>query len=131
MDLYTLINSMIEGIITTFVGHYPTDQLDDNGQVVPKVYPYAEINSPNVSPNNSFSDNNNLTIDIWDDKDTDITEIEGLTDSIHAVLNRFQQNDVGMNVSINRDKPYRLKLEDPSQGIQRRQLRYIVTVYKI
>jgi hypothetical protein len=122
---------MIEGIITTFVGHYPTDQLDDNGQVVPKVYPYAEINSPNVSPNNSFSDNNNLTIDIWDDKDTDITEIEGLTDSIHAVLNRFQQNDVGMNVSINRDKPYRLKLEDPSQGIQRRQLRYIVTVYKI
>jgi hypothetical protein len=126
MDLYALINSLIESIITTFVDHYPTDQEESA-----KDYPYAEINSPNISPNNSFSDKNNLTIDIWDDKDTDITEIEGLTDAIHKALNRFQYNDSTIQVSINRDTPYRLKLVDPVLYIQRRQLRYIVTVYKI
>jgi len=124
LEVYALINSKIESIINTFVGHYPTDQ-----EGVAKVYPYAEIKFPNILPNNSFSDNNLLTIDIWDDKDTDITEIEGLTDAIHKSLNRTQHNDAIMNTSINRDKPYRLELLDPIPYIQRRQLRYLVTVY--
>jgi len=124
IEVYTLINSKISGLINTFVGHYPTDQGD-----VAKVYPFAEINFPNILPNNSFSDKNLLTVDIWDDKDTDITEIEGLTDAIHNVLNRLQYNDLNMNVSINRDTPYRIELQDPILYIQRRQLRYIVTIY--
>ena len=124
MEVYTLINSKIEGIIDTFVGHYPTLQDGES-----KVYPYAEINFPNIVPNNSFSDKNLLTIDIWDNKDTDIRDIEGYVDAIHKALNRTQYNDSVMNVSINRDTPYRLVLPDPILYIQRRQLRYLVTVY--
>jgi hypothetical protein len=126
MDVYTLIYNKIASIIDTFVGHYPTLQ---DGEA--KVYPYAEINFPDISPNNSYSDKNQMTIDIWDNKDTDIVEIEGLTDAIHKVLNRLQYNDSTMNVSVNRDTPYRIKLEDPTLYIQRRQLRYLVTIYKI
>lgn len=129
LELYTLINSKTEGIVDTYVGHYPTDQLDDNGKPVPKIYPYAEINFPDILPNNTFSDNNLLEIDIWDNKDTDITEIEALADAIHKVLNRFQYNDSVMNVSINRATPYRVKLPDPIPYIQRRKLRYNVKVY--
>ena len=129
MDVYTLINNLIEGTINTFVGHYPTNQTDENGQEVPKVYPYAEINFPNILPNNTYSDKNLLTIDIWDNKDTDIREIEALSVAIHKIINRTQYNDVDMNVSINRDVPYKLDITDPGPYLQRRQLRYLATVY--
>lgn|GEM_PF-1215675 len=140
LDLYTLIYNQIMPIIVThnygfyspaqvyddatcatYVDHYPEDQK--------KVYPYAEIKFPNSLPNNSFSDNNLLEVDIWDDKATDIREIEGITDAIHKALNRLQYNDAVMNVSINRNTPHRLSLPDPIIHIQRRQLRYIVTAY--
>lgn len=129
LDLFTLINSKIEPICTCFVDHYPEDQMDDAGNVMPKDYPYVEIRFPNILPNNSFSDNNLLEVDIWDDKATDIREIEGITDAVHKALNRLQYNDAVMNVSINRNTPYLLNLPDPIIHIQRRQLRYIVTVY--
>jgi len=124
LELYTLINSKIESFINAFVDHYPTDQ-----EGAAKIYPYAEINFPNSIPNNSFSDNDSLTIDIWDNKDTDIRDIEGLTDMIHKAVNKTQYNDSVMNVSIYRDNPYRLKIPDPEIKIQRRQLRYRVKVY--
>jgi len=120
-DLYTLINSKIENICNTFVGHYPED-----GK---KVYPYTEIKIPNIVPNNSFSDNVLVEIDIWDNKGTDIREIEGLVDAINLALNRLQYNDLVMNASINKNTPYRLSLPDPEPHIQRRQLRYVMKVY--
>ena len=121
LELYTLIYNIINPICTAFAGHYPEEDK--------KAYPYAEIKFPNALPNNTFSDNSLLEIDVWDDKGTDITEIEGITDAIHAALNRLQHNDAAMNVSINRNTPYRLVLPDPVLHIQRRELRYVVTVY--
>ena len=85
---------------------------------------------PTFLPNNSYSDNNQLEINILDDKATDIREIEHITDAIHLVLNRLQYNDSKLQVSINRDTPYRLSLPDPITHIQRRKLRYVVTVYE-
>lgn len=121
LEVYTLLSGIIEPICTCFVGHYPTEKK--------KVYPYVEINFPNAIPNNSFSDNNLLEVNIWDDKDTDIREIEGITDNIHKALNRLQYNDLKMNVSINRNNPHRVELPDPIINIQRRKLRYLVKVY--
>lgn len=121
LELYTLIYNIINPICAAFADHYPETET--------KIFPYAEIKFPNALPNNSFSDNNLLEIDIWDNKGTDITEIEGLADAIHTALNRLQHNDTVMNVSINRNTPYRLVLPDPIIHIQRRQLRYISTVY--
>jgi hypothetical protein len=117
-----LIYNIINPICTAFADHYPEDDK--------KVFPYVEIKFPNALSNNSFSDNSLLEIDIWDDKGTDITEIETITDAIHKALNRLQYNDAVMNVSINRNTPYRLALPDPIIHIQRRELRYVVTVYK-
>lgn len=121
LELYELLSGIIDPICPSFADHYPEDET--------KVYPYAEIKFPNALPNNSFSDNNLLEIDIWDDKGTDIREIEGIADAIHKALNRLQYNDAAMYVSINRNTPYRLSLSDPIIHIQRRQLRYVVTVY--
>jgi hypothetical protein len=121
LELYTLIYNMINPICMAFADHYPEEEV--------KVYPYAEIKFPNTLINNSYSDSCLLEIDIWDDKSTDITEIEGIADAIHKALNHLQYNDSVMNVSINRNTPYRLVLPDPIIHIQRRQLRYVVTVY--
>lgn len=123
IDLYSFINSQIENICNTFVDHYPEDEED-------KEYPFVEIKFPNIVPNNSYSDNNLLEIDIWNDEGTDIREIEALADAINLVLNRLQYNDSEMQISINKNTPYRISLQDPETHIQRRQLRYIVTTYK-
>lgn len=121
LALYELLSGIIEPICPCFVGHYPTKEK--------KVYPYVEIKVPNILPNNSFSDNNLLQVDIWDDKDTDIRDIERITGLIHKELNRYHHiNDV-MQLRINRDRPYRLELIDSEINIQRRQLRYTVKVY--
>ena len=121
LDLYTLIYNIINPICPAFADHYPEEET--------KIYPYVEIKFPNALPNNTFSDNNLLEVDIWDDKGADIREIETITDSIHEALNRLQYNDMAMNVSINRNTPFRLVLPDPIIHIQRRQLRYVMTVY--
>jgi len=121
LDLYKLICGIIEPICTTYAGHYPTE--------ITKTYPYIEVKFPNSIINNSFSDNNLMEIDIWNNKDTNITDIENMTDLIHKALNRLHYNDTKMQVSINRNTPYRLELPDPIIGVQRRQLRYSVKVY--
>lgn len=121
LNLYTLLSGIIEPICPCFVGHYPTTE--------EKVYPYCEIKFPNTLPNNSFSENNLLDVDIWNNKDTDIRDIEGITDAIHLALNRLHYIDDVMQVSINRNTPYRLELADEMIGIQRRELRYTVKVY--
>ena len=125
LEVYTLIASIIEPICPCFVDHYPTDQ---NGETT-KVYPYCEIKFPNILPNNTFSDNNLLQIDIWDDKDTDIREIEGIADAIHKALNFYNVNIDTFQMSITSNTPYKLELPDPQINIQKRQLRYICKVY--
>jgi len=122
LKLYGLLSGIIEPLCPCFVGHYPTTET--------KSYPYCTIKFPNILPNNSFSDTNLLSVNIWDDKDTDIRNIEAITDAIHKALNRFHYIDDAMQASINRNTPYRLELPDEMIGIQRRELRYTVKVYK-
>ncbi len=131
LDLYVLLSSILEPIVPTWVGHYPTLQQDINGLTIPKVYPFAEIKFPNILPNNRYSDNNLLTIDIWNNLDTDITEIEGICDEIHEALNYMHEITPTIAVSITRDRPYKLEIPDPDINIQRRQLRYVVNIYAI
>jgi len=121
INLYTLINSQIENICSCFVDHYPEDE--------DKVYPYVEIKFPNILPHNSYWENVLMEIEVWDNKGTDIREIEGLVDLIDSKLKNLRYNDSFFNVSIQRNTPYRLSLPDPEIHIQRRQLRYIATVY--
>ena len=92
LKVYKLIASIIEPICPCFVSHYPTEQ--------EKVYPYAEIKCPNVLPNNSFSDNNLLQIDIWDNKDTDTREIEGIADAINKALYPYHLNNIDIDIAI-------------------------------
>ena len=124
LELYSLLSEIIEPICTSFVLHYPTEQ---NGET--KVYPYCEIKFPNILPNNTFSDNSLLEIDIFNNKDTDIRDIEAISDLIHKKLNFFNVNTPTFQVSINRNTPYKIELPDPEINIQRRQLRYICKVY--
>lgn len=72
---------------------------------------------------------NILEVHIWDDKASNIVEIETITDEIDKELNKLQINNSKMQICIFRDTPYRLKLEDPDIHIQRRELRYIAKVY--
>ena len=123
LELYGLLSNIIEPICPCFVGHYPTEE--------EKVYPYVEIKFPTAVPNNSFSDNNLLEVDIWDNKDTDIRDIEAITDNIHKALNKYHYINDHMQFSVNRNNPHRVGLPDPQINIQRRQLRYLVTVYEI
>lgn len=127
VELYGILYELINPICPCYVDHYPTDQEG----ITTKVYPYCEITFPNIVANNSFSDNNLFQIDIWDNKDTDIREIENITDSIHKVLNRYHFINNHMQFSINRNDPYRLSLADVDLTIQRRELRYLITIYEI
>ena len=125
LKLYELLSGIIEPICTCFVDHYPETEA--------KVYPYVEIKFPNVLSNDcadeDISDNNLLEVDVWNDKGTDITQIETISSAIHKELNRLQYNGGSIYVSIRGNYPYRLSLPDPIMHIQRRQLRYIVTTY--
>lgn len=121
LELYTLLSNIIDPICPSFADHYPEDET--------KVYPYVEIKFPNALPNNTFSDSNLLSINVWHNLGTDIKAIEVITDNIHKALNRLQYNDTFMNVSINRNTPHRLTLDDPIIHVQRRELRYVVTIY--
>lgn len=121
LKVYKFLSNIIEPICPCYVGHYPT--------IEEKIYPYCEIKFPNILPNNSFSDNNLLQIDIWDDKDTDIREIEGITDSITKALYPFHYNDENMDLNIYKNSPYRLDLPDPIPNIQRRELRFNLKIY--
>ena len=123
VDLYGILYNVINPICDCYVDHYGTTDT--------KVYPYCEIKFPNILVNNEFSDNNLLQIDIWDDKDTDIRGIEAITDQIHKVLNKLHYIDANMQFSINRETPYRLILSDVDLTLQRRELRYKLTIYQI
>jgi hypothetical protein len=66
---------------------------------------------------------------VWDNKGDMYTEIETIADNIDKQLNKKNINNEEFYLSIYRNTPYRLMLDDPSPDIQRRQLRYIVKVY--
>ena len=95
-----------------------------------KEYPYCEFKFANILPNNEISNKNILQIDVWDNRGNDIEKIETITANIYdALVNKSIKTD-GMFLKINRNSPCVLTLPDPEIDIQRRELRFIVTVYK-
>jgi len=121
LKLYALLANIIEPICPCFVDHYPETET--------MRYPYVAIKASTI-PNNSFSDNNLLEVDVWSDNGPDITECETITAAIHKELNRLQVNNADFNLSINRNTPHVLPLDDTILHVIRRQLRYICTVYE-
>ena len=126
LQLYALLSNMIQPTVETYVGHYPTLQDGEN-----KVYPYAEILVNNAVPNNEYSDNDLLSINVYDNMDTDINRIESISTTILNLLKKFKYIDNNMQVSIYRNSPHYLTLNDEMIGIARRELRFICRVYKI
>lgn len=127
LELYNILSNIIDPICKSYNSHYPTLQ---DGDTV-KSYPHVIINFPTSTANNEFSDNNLLELSIWDDKDTDINEIETITDAIHEALNKTRYLTPTIFAYITKEVPYRIVLNDEMIGIQRRKLRYKVRLYKI
>ncbi|QCH29253.1 hypothetical protein [Clostridium tyrobutyricum] len=85
---------------------------------------------PNITPNNEYSDLNQLVIDIWNNKSGQVTEIETITDNLVKALNKKIINTGDMLIQIFKDTPFRLKLPDSDINIQRRELRFLVKLYE-
>lgn len=122
LKLYGLLSSIIGAIVPCYVDHYP--------ELETKVYPYSEITFPNDAANNTFSDNHLLSINVWDDKSTDITAIEGMSTAIIKALNQLHVNNEFFDLKVSKNTPNVLKLIDVEPHIQRRELRFICRVYK-
>ena len=121
MPLYDLILSLINPICPSFADHYPTTQT--------KVYPYVEISFPYVNPNNTYSDNVLLFVDIWDNQSGSVEEIETIAENIDKALNRLKYNDDKIQLSIYKNNPFRYPITDVNVDLQRRQLRFVLKTY--
>ena len=122
LDLYSLIYNTLNPICKTYADHYPT--------TLPKVYPYIEFSFQYAMPNNTYSDNNLLYVDIWDNKSGSIVGIETITDNVEKALNRLQVNNDKLQVCISKNNPFRFPVPDTDVNIQRRELRFICKVYE-
>lgn len=122
LELYKVIEEELKPIVTAYAEHYPT--------TLEKVYPYVEYTLPYSNPNNTYSDNHLLYVDIWDNKSGSVVEIENITDKIEKALNRLQINNETMQVCIYKNNPCRFPVPDTEINIQRRELRFICRVYE-
>lgn len=124
LEIYKLISSQLSTLnIPVFADLYPLELADN------KIFPYIIFNFPSTL-NKNYSDLNLMEIDIWDNK-TSIVEIETIAKQVDDIFKRLKVNDVNMFAQTFRNNPYRLKLDEEENGIQRRQMRYIVkAMYK-
>lgn len=127
LELYKLIYDILNPICNSYADHYPTTLEQEDGH---KNYPYIEFSFQYAMPNNTYSDNDLLYVDIWNNKSGSIVEIETIADSVNKALNRLQVNTDKFQVCICKNNPYRFPIPDTDVNIQRRQLRYIVRVYE-
>lgn len=127
LNLYDYIIEEINPICECYSDEYPQDKEVAEGK---KVYPYATILMYTGIPNNEYSDDNLIYIDIWSNQHG-ITEVETLTDAIYNKLNKLKIMKDDMFIQIFRNNPCRLNLNDPEPNLKRRQLRFIVKTYEI
>jgi len=119
LEAYELVKTQLSTLnIPVFADLYPKE-LSDN-----KVYPYIIFNFPNTISAN-FADVNAMEIDIWDNK-TSILEIETLAKQVDDIFKNLMITNESMFGNSFRNVPYRLKLDEEDNGIQRRQMRYIL-----
>lgn len=119
LEIYKLIDAKLSTLsIPVYADLYPKAKTGS------KVYPYIIFNFPNTF-NLNYSDINQMQIDIWDNK-TSVIEIETISKKVDDIFKHLLFNNTEIFVKTYRDKPYRLKLDEIDNGIQRRQLRYVV-----
>jgi hypothetical protein len=127
LNLYDYMIEEINPICECYSDEYPQDKEAAEGK---KVYPYATILMYTGIPNNEYSNNNLIYIDIWSNQHG-ITEVETLTDDIYNKLNKLKIMKDDMYLQIFRNNPCRLNLNDSDVNIKRRQLRFLVKTYEI
>lgn len=127
LDIYSLIYNILNPICNTYADHYPTTLEQESGH---KNYPYIEFSFPYIMPNNTFSNNNLLYVDIWNNKSGSIEEIETIADKAEKALNRLQINNDKLQICIYKNNPFRFPVPDTDINIQRRELRFICKVYE-
>lgn len=121
-DINIYIYNKINSICDCYIGHAPMSKQEQ--------YPYAEIKFPNIITNNETSNSYLLEIDIWDNKTNDPREIDNIAKQMFSVLeNQRIITDDNFLILINRNTPCVINLVDPEPSLQRKQLRFIVTVY--
>ena len=121
LDIYALIYSQLSTLnIPTYPDTYPKALANS------KVYPYIAFNFPTVFENN-YADLNQMQIDVWSNTSNNV-EIETITKNVDDLLKDYKQLTDNYYVKIYREKPYRLKLDEIE--VQRRQLRYIVKIFR-
>ena len=128
LNMYDYLIEQIDPIVTCYSDEYPQDKESaENGA---KVYPYATVLMYSAIPNNEYSNNNLVYIDVWSNK-RGIEEVETLTDAIYNKLNKSTIMKDDMFIQISRYNPCRLNLNDPDINLKRRQLRFLVKTYEI
>ena len=121
LDIYALIYSQLSTLnIPTYPDTYP--KLLANS----KVYPYIVFSFPTVFENN-YADLNQMQIDVWSNTSNNV-EIETITKNVDDLLKDYKQLTDNYYVKIYREKPYKIKLDEIE--VQRRQLRYIVKIFR-
>ena len=119
LDLLKYVTSKLKSIgINPYTDYIPTE----------KTYPYVQFQFPNVSPN-GFGELNLLQIDVWD-KNISTVQVETIADSIDKIFNRLNDTTTDFCIQVYRNNPYRLNIPDPDMEIRRRQLRYVIKIYR-
>lgn len=119
LDVYKYVTDKLKTLGTQLYTDYiPTE----------KTYPYVQFKFPNTSPN-GFGELNLLQIDIWD-KSTSNVQVETIADSIDKLFNRHNETTNDYCIQAYRNTPYRLNIPDSDMNIRRRELRYIIKIYR-
>lgn len=120
LDLYKYAIEKIKGV----TGQEPnTDYIPTD-----KTYPYTQLQFSNNIPN-GFGELIPMQIDIWDKSHSKAT-VETIADSIDKIFNRLNETNENFCIQIYRNNPYRLNLPDQDMEIRRRQLRYVIKIYR-
>ena len=121
LDIYALIYSKLSTLnIPTYPDTYP--KLLANS----KVYPYIVFSFPTIFENN-YADLNQMQIDVWSNTSNNV-EVETITKNVDDLLKNYKQLTNDYYVKVYREKPYKIKLDEIE--VQRRQLRYIVKIFR-
>jgi hypothetical protein len=121
LKVYELINTILSDLgIEVYNEYIPQD----------KPFPYIKFSCPSIGEGESYRQNILLYVDIWD-KNTDIINIENLSNEVDLRLNRVKSITDTMQISIYRDNLWKLSIPDEDLEIRRRRLVYIVKIYKI
>lgn len=119
-DLYKYVIDKIKAAtgLKPYTDYVPSD----------KVFPYIQLQFPNSTPN-GYGELILMQLDVWD-KSHSKSAVEDIADSVDKIFNRLNETTADFSLQIYRNTPYRLNIQDPDMEIRRRQLRYIIKIYR-